>query len=212
MSYTLTKSNPFHNVQMFENVVSQYYGAKYGIATDSCTHAIELCLRYEKFDHVKVPEYTYISVPFTCEKLGLKWKFKDEKWMESYFIDGTNIIDGAVMWKKNSYVNGTYLCLSFQHKKHLPIGRGGMILTDDQNAYFQLQKMAYDGRLRNSPWGEQDIDSIGYHYYMTPESAKVGLEKFNEVSNTIPKTWSYLNYPYLPKMRVFKNKKNGFKK
>ena len=29
------------------------------------------------------------------------------------------------------YVPGTFACLSFDIRKHLGIGRGGMILTDD---------------------------------------------------------------------------------
>ena len=34
------------------------------------------------------------------------------------------------------------------------------------------------------PWGEQDISMIGYHYYMTPETAKRGLEVFEEVKDS----------------------------
>lgn len=42
--------------------------------------------------------------------------------------------------------------------------------------------MVYDGRSDDKPWGEQDIDMIGYHYYMTPETASLGIEKFKEVA------------------------------
>jgi dTDP-4-amino-4,6-dideoxygalactose transaminase len=204
MICNLPESDPFHVVEMFENTISNFYGAKYGIATDSCTHAIELCMRYENLKYAKIPEHTYISIPFTCEKLGINWEFEDDKWEEYYFIKGTNIIDGAVMWKKNSYISGTYLCLSFQYKKHLSIGKGGIILTDNKDSYHDLQKMSYDGRLRGIPWGKQKINTIGYHYYMTPESAKIGLNKFNEVKNSNPKIWSYLDYPNLSNMEVFK--------
>ena len=37
--------------------------------------------------------------------------------------------------------------------------------------------MSYDGRLPDVPWREQNISSVGYHYYMTPETAQLGLEK-----------------------------------
>ena len=41
--------------------------------------------------------------------------------------------------------------------KHLSLGRGGMILTDDEYAAEQLRMMAYDGRKKYVPWGDQDI-------------------------------------------------------
>lgn len=204
MNYMLQESNPFHVVQRFEKTIADFYGAKYGIATDSCTHALELCLRYEGYSKVTSPEHTYISVPFTFIKLGLDWEFTKEYWEESYCIGGTNIIDGAVQWRQNSYIPGTHLCLSFQFKKHLSIGRGGMILTDDFEAYKSLQKMVYDGRTNHCPWGEQDIDTVGYHYYMTPENADKGLEQFYKVKDYVAKEWSYRDYPYLPNMKVFK--------
>lgn len=204
MRYIHRESNPFKVVDTFEKTIADFYGAKYGIATDCCTHAIELCLRHEGFTEVSVPEHTYVSIPLTCMKLGLNWKFEKKDWEEFYYIGGTNIIDGAVLWRKDSYVPGTYLCLSFQYRKHLSIGRGGMILTDNRESYEILKKMAYDGREDNSPWGEQDIDIMGYHYYMTPESADRGLDQFYKVKDYVPKSWSYKDYPYLPNMKVFK--------
>ena len=43
------------------------------------------------------------------------------------------------------------MCISFQFKKHLNIGRGGIILTDNETSYAALKKMSYDGRLRDKP-------------------------------------------------------------
>lgn len=204
MSYMLEENNPFYTVELFEKTIANFYGAKYGVAVDSCTHAIELCLRHEGYTNVAIPERTYISIPFTCKKLGIEWKFEDNKWEEYYYIKNTNIIDGAVMWGENTYTPGTYLCLSFQFRKHLSIGRGGMILTDSKVDYEILKKMSYDGRSMHTNWGDQDIDIMGYHYYLTPEASKVGLDRFYEVRDITPKKRSYMDYPYLPKMSVFK--------
>ena len=98
-------------------------------------------------------------------KLGVNWEWCDDKWTNYYTITNTNVIDAAVLWKKNSYISGSLMCLSFQYQKHINIGRGGMILTNSKKDYETLQKMSYDGRRRNIPWREQDIESIGYHYY-----------------------------------------------
>ena len=35
----------FETVKVFEEHIAKFFGAKYGVATDCCTHALELCLR-----------------------------------------------------------------------------------------------------------------------------------------------------------------------
>jgi hypothetical protein len=144
-----------------------------------------------------------VSLPFTFEKLGIKWAFEEVKWQDYYYLGNTNIIDAAVYWKEKGYIPNTLMCLSFQYKKHLNLTRGGAILTDDQDAYTTLKKMSYDGRTSDKPWAMQDIETIGYHYYMTPETAQLGLEKLPAAINSTPQAWSYKDYPYLPKMKVF---------
>lgn len=188
----------------FENLIATFYNAPYAVAVDCCTHAIELCLRVldPKFT-VTCPKNTYLSVPMTFEKLNLQWKFTTEQWKDYYFIGGTNIIDGAVYWKEKGYIPNTMTCLSFQHKKHLSLGRGGMILLDNEDQAMLLRKLRYDGRLDNIPWAEQDIDTLGYHYYMTPETAQTGIYRFCTAEVTEPRNWSYQDYPDLSKMKVF---------
>ena len=48
---------------------------------------------------------------------------------------------------------------------------------------------------------------MGYHYYMTPEKASEGIDRFHEVVNKPVKHWTYQDYPYLPDMSVFKHDK-----
>jgi dTDP-4-amino-4,6-dideoxygalactose transaminase len=78
-----------------------------------------------------------------------------------------------------------------------------MILTDDSQAAIQLKKMSYDGRMPDTLWAEQDIDTLGYHYYMTPETAQLGLNKLRQATETLPKRWSYEDYPDISMMKVF---------
>ena len=193
-------------VRQFENVIKEFYNAPYAIATDCCTHAIELCLRYIKPQYVSCPKHTYLSVPMTFNKLNIPYLWDDIAWNDYYFIGNTNIVDGAVYWKKNGYIRNTFMCLSFQFKKHLKLGRGGMILLDDKKAYDVLSKTRYDGRDIYIPWAEQDIDMLGYHYYMTPETAQKGIEEFEKVKDLPAKAWSYDDYPDISKMKVFNGK------
>jgi len=114
------------------------------------------------------------------------------------------IIDAAVLWKKNSYIDNTFMCVSFQYQKHLSLGRGGVILLDNENDAHILKKMSYDGRLPNIPWRDQNIDCIGYHYYMTPETAQLGLDKLDEAILTEPRKWKTTDWVDLTKMEIFK--------
>ena len=194
----------FNSVKEFEKKIAEWFGSKYAVAVDCCTHGIELCLRLLQTPYMEVPKHTYISVPLLSKKLGIDLKWKDEDWLDYYKIGGTNIIDAAVCWKKNSYVPGHFMCLSFQFQKHLSLGRGGMILTDDKESVDKLKKMSYDGRLPDVPWREQNISSVGYHYYMTPETALDGLNKLPDAIRSEPKKWVISDWPDLTKMEVFK--------
>ena len=194
----------FEVVAQFEKEVSNFFGSPYGVAVDCCTHALELCLRYQRIQHYSVPTRTYISVPFLARKLNISFNWRDEEWRDFYYLGGTNIIDAAVLWKRDSYIPDTFMCLSFQFRKHLSLGRGGMILTDNEQAAERLRKMTYDGREPISPWREQNIEMMGYHYYMTPETAELGIKKLPAAIKTTPKQWVTSDWPDLTKMEIFK--------
>lgn len=198
--------NSFDSVEKFEQEIAEFFSAPYAVATDSCTHALELCLRLDKITKASCPKNTYLSVPMTFEKLRINWNFRDESWQDYYYITD-KIIDAAVLWRKDSYIKDALMCISFQFRKHLSLGRGGVILCDNPEKAKLLKMMSYDGRLPGIPWANQDIDILGYHYYMTPETADLGLDKLVTAIKTNPKIWSNLDYPDLSKMKVFKNVK-----
>ena len=193
----------FETVNKFEEEIAKFFGSPYAIAVDSCTHGVELSLRYNNVKSIIVPKHTYISIPFLSTKLNLGLNWTDQKWKDFYYVS-YSVIDAAVLWKPNSYVPNTFMSISFQYQKHLSLGRGGMILTDNKDAAIQLKKMSYDGRLPNTPWREQNIDTIGYHYYMTPETAQMGLDKLSTAIITQPRQWDINDWPDLTKMEIFK--------
>ena len=196
----------FDIVTKFENRVADFFGSKYAIDVDSCTNGIELELRYQNVKKISVPKRTYLSVPFLAEKLNIEREWRDDDWEDYYWLNYSDkkIIDAAVLWKKNSYIDNTFMCVSFQYQKHLSLGRGGVILLDNENDAHILKKMSYDGRLPNIPWRDQNIDCIGYHYYMTPETAQLGLDKLDEAILTEPRKWKTTDWLDLTKMEIFK--------
>ena len=194
----------FEVIKEFENKIAEFYGSPYAVAVDCCTHSIELCLRYKEIKKFTVPPNTYPSVPNLARKIGVEFEWEEQNWSDFYFLGGTNIIDAAVYWKKDGYLKNSLMCLSFQFQKHLSLGRGGMILTDDKKARDELKKMSYDGREPNIPWRKQNIATLGYHYYMTPETAQVGLKKLPDAIKKKPKKWVLEDWPDLRKMKIYR--------
>ena len=194
----------FEAITKLEKKLSKFYNAPYAVAVDCCTHGVELCLRYSKDKAITVPKRTYLSIPFLSHKLNIELKWKDEDWIDYYYLTD-RVIDAAVLWKKDSYIPGTFMNISFQFQKHLSLGRGGVILTDNKEAAEQLKMMTYDGRIPDIPWRDQNINTIGYHYYMTPETATKGLLKWDEAVKTQPKQWVVSDWPDLTQMDIFKN-------
>ena len=198
----------FNKIAEFENKIAEFFGAPHAVAVDCCTHGIELCLRYQNLSYINVPRQTYISVPFLSKKLNIELQWKDEKWKDYYCVNEhfIPIYDAAVLWKKDSYIPKTFMCISFQFRKHLSLGRGGVILCDNKKDALELKKMTYDGRHPDIPWRDQNISTMGYHYYMTPETAELGLSKLQKAIETKPVQWKIDDWPDVSKMEIFNKK------
>jgi dTDP-4-amino-4,6-dideoxygalactose transaminase len=189
----------FEEIAQFEQLLAKKTGAPYAIMTDCCTHAIELCLRYQRVNQVAFTAYTYLSIPMLMHKLGIMYMHTDEAWIGEYQFHGTNIWDSARRLENNMYRPGMMQCLSFGHNKPLQIGHGGAILLDDKEAYGVLLQQRYDGRdLAITPWQSQRTFMVGYHYRPTIEDARIGLEKLYFV-NEPPK---YHEYPDLRDIEI----------
>lgn len=196
-------------VKDFEKTIAKWAGSKYGVAVDSCTNAIFLCLKYwnvASMTLIKLPKRTYPGVAMSVVHSGYLFEFEDIKWKGIYWILPTNIIDSALRFKKNMYIPNTYYCLSFHYKKHLPIGRGGMILTNDKKAVNWLRKARWDGRNPNLPLNKDNAAFCGWNMYMTPNQAARGLALFEAIKhkNLPDLKVEEQHYPDLSKWRCFR--------
>lgn len=184
----------FSKIREFESALAEFTGAPYVVMTDCCTHAVELCLRFDKVTRVVFPAYTYLSIPMTMHKLNIDYSYNDKTWIGEYQFIGTRIWDSARLLKEGMYRPGQLQCLSFGYTKPLEIGRGGAILTDDVEIYDILSQQRYDGRdLTVSPWERQKVFHVGYHYKPTVEEAIKGLELLPKVDQIT----KYHEYPDL---------------
>jgi dTDP-4-amino-4,6-dideoxygalactose transaminase len=160
----------------FEAALANYTGAPYVVLTDGCTHALELCLRYDAVRQTEFSAYTYLSVPMLMHHLGIKFVFTDEIWTGEYRFDNTRIWDSARRLQPCMYRPGQFQCLSFGWTKPLQLGKVGAILTDDVNAYRHFSRQRSDGRDLNIPWESETELIWGWHYCPTLENCERGLE------------------------------------
>ena len=198
-------NDPWDAVTIFENKLAEYAGSKYAVCVDSCSNALFLCLKYLNITGktISLPSNTYASAPMQCIHAGNKIKFTNKKWSGEYFLEPTPIVDAATRFRKNMYVQGTYYCVSFHHRKTLKIGKGGAILTDDKNFVNWCRPMIYDGRHKYVMHDEDDYECIGYHMYMTPEEAAKGILLLETIPDDNPDTGNYLTYKNLKEQKVF---------
>jgi len=184
----------FEKISEFESALAKFTGAPYAVMTDCCTHAIELCLRFDRVKRCSIPARTYLSVPMTLHKLDITFDYTDVEWLGEYQLTGTRVWDSARLLKQGMYRTGMLQCLSFGYDKPLAVGRGGAVLTDDIEVHRTLKQQSYDGRdLSITPWENQKIFRVGYHYRPTIEEAVRALELLPIVDQT-PK---YKEYPNL---------------
>ena len=182
----------FEKILEFETRLAKFTGAPRAIMTDCCTHAIELCMRYDRVEYCAFTPFTYLSIPMLMHKLGIKYSYNQEQWTGEYQFQNTRIWDSARRLESNMYRAGQMQCVSFGHDKPLPIGRGGAILLDDETAYQALLRMRYDGRdLTVSPWVKQQEFQVGYHYRPTIEEAQRGLELLSQYQSQPPREVVY---------------------
>lgn len=205
-----TNFTAYDTVRRFEEAIARYAGSKYAVAVDSCCNALFLCCASRKVGTVTIPKFTYPGVACAIINAGGRVEFENRKWKGIYDLTPYGIIDSALRFQEGMYIKGTLYCLSFHLKKHLPIGRGGMILTDDKDAYEWLKKARFDGR-DEVPLDQDNLTMTGWNMYMTPEQASRGLSLFELIKDKqLPDIDSTKQgYPDLSKINAYQTKK-GF--
>jgi len=185
----------YDTITKFEQALVKFTGAPYVVATDCCTHAIELCFRLLGIKECSLPAHTYLSVPQTLKLLGVNYKLIFDTWIGEYRFKETPVWDSARMLKPNMYRREQYQCLSFGPGKPLDNTRGGAILLDNEEDYKKLKQMSNDGRnLSILKWEDQKNFEQGYHYMMRieeAESAMIKLQAYQERGQFAPEYKSY---------------------
>jgi dTDP-4-amino-4,6-dideoxygalactose transaminase len=197
----------------FEEELAKYTGAKFAVTVDNMSNGLFLALMYEKVcgKEITIPSRTYPSVPCEIIHAGAKVKFKPvkEKTLTgAYQLEPTNVWDSALTFTADMYKPGTHMCVSFTGPyKHFKLSKGGAILTDDLDAYHWFKRARYSGR-RECSYHDDNLDMLGWNFYMMPELAARGLLLMNQFYNTDGSKKHNedltLPYPDLSKFDVYK--------
>ena len=198
--------NAYSMVDEFEKRVAEYSGAKYGVAVNSCTNALMLSLIYRRltgWDNptATIPKHTYVGVPYAVLNAGFNVAFADLDWKGSYDIEPKGVIDSARRFTEGMYIKNSLYCISFHETKILNIGDGGMVLTDDKEAYDALRQMRFDGRTPGKSVFDDEFTFPGYHCHMKPDVATRGLmlmAGMKDYNDDLPE-----NYPDLSQHKIF---------
>lgn len=196
--------NSFGIVREFEQKVADYAGSKYAVAVATGTWAIFLSMKRALLNQdvklVTIPARTFVSVPMAAIQAGLTVRFEDYQWKGTYRLSPLDIVDGALRFTSGMYEGGFH-CLSFQARKLLNIGEGGMVLTNNAADAAWIRKAAYSGR--GAPtYAIEDIDMIGWQAYMTPEKAARGLHLMEYIPANNPD--QHVDYIDLRTCKVFR--------
>lgn len=192
-------SDPRDVISIFEEKVAKFAGAKYGVAVDCCSHGLFLAMNALCPYDVNIPRRTYVSVPMQVIHANCRLSFRDEDWSGVYQLAPYPIYDAAVRWRSGMYRGGIHV-VSFQLKKRIPIGRGGMVLTDNASLADEIRTMSYDGRDLTKPYDQDDPEVAGYHYYMTPEDAARGIILMDRTPGDYADSGNWNNYSDVSKM------------
>jgi hypothetical protein len=140
----------------------------------------------------------------------VRWRASNKFLKGEYHLEYTNVWDSALRFTHNMYRQGQYQCLSFTGPyKHLKLGKGGAILTDNEEAYKWFKRARFSGR-RECSYHEDTMDMLGWNFYMLPEIATVGLRlisQFYDYDGTaLSNDDLILPYPDISKFPIYTNK------
>jgi dTDP-4-amino-4,6-dideoxygalactose transaminase len=180
----------------FEDSIAEYCGSKFAVGIDNASNGLFLCLKFIGVEGqtITIPNRTYLSVPCSIIHAGAHVKFDDQhptvngnKLRGQYKLDPFPVWDSALTFRRNMYISGQFMCLSFSGPhKFLKLGKGGMILTDNAEACEWFKKARYSGRNEGGDHLTDTLDVVGWNYYLLPDIAARGLammpgvEDYNE--------------------------------
>lgn len=190
----------------FEQKFAEYVGSKYAIATDSCTSALFISLKYfkanGKYKHyisrnfedifpIEIPSMTVPLVGNAVIESGLNLFFNDDcEWVGSaYTLVGSNVIDSAHQLNRDicKGLPECNYCFSFYPTKPIGSADGGMIATNDPEFAEWARSVITYGRNQTQQYKnswEYETERLGYKRHYTNLQAVICMEQLQRMDET----------------------------
>lgn len=211
---------PGVKVQELEIAWAKYTGARFAVAVNSCTSALDVACRLGILPKkVKVSPFTFISSALAPLNAGYEVEFVDidpetfctPKADIQVMYAGNQSGEGIIYDMAHSSGvkhKGLVSCWSFHAVKNLPAGDGGMLTMNDPELYRKakalawcgIDKSTYDRSKGKYAW-DYNIIGAGLKAHMNDITACIALEQFKvlDSSNLYRKIIAQTYDKYLPK-------------
>ncbi len=193
-------------VRQFEEKFSSFTGARFAVASSSCTAALHIAvaaLGLKPGDEVIVPAFTWVSTPNVVEYMGAKPVFCDVD-LRTFNIDTrqvealitprtVGIIPDAACalgaWYRGRHAGtfGEMGCFSFHPRKSITTGEGGMITTSREDLDRAARSLRDHGASRsdlarhegNDAFLLSEYERLGFNYRMTDIQGALGSSQMD---------------------------------
>ena len=189
-------------VKEFEEKFAKYVGAKYAVATNSASSALDIAVKVAPLkETVSVSPLTFVSSALAILHNNKKVKFVDinPRTLCTPKADIQVLYAGNDSGKGIIYDmahcggmkhHGLISCWSFHAVKNLPTGDGGMLTTNDEEMYRRakalswcgIDKSTYDRSQGSYSW-DYNIEEVGWKANMNDITAAIGLEQLKWVKH-----------------------------
>ncbi len=223
--------------ERFEAMVAEYVGARYAIATNSCTTALHLALiaaGVQPGDEVICPSFSFIATANAICYAGATPVFVDID-PRTYNIDpmlveaavtqrttaimpvsqiglaadipaimevarrhGLKVVEdaapslGSIIGESRIGSLSDFTCFSFDARKILTTGEGGMITTNDEKTAERLRSLRAHAasvstmaRHKSDRAVFEEYPELGYNYKLTDIQAAIGIVQIGKIEQII---------------------------
>ena len=182
-------------VEIFEQRIANFVGAKYACGISSATNAIFLAL-LDKNTTITVPS---VIPPVVCNAIltsGNKVDFNDNvDWVgDSYILhsfEDYKIVDSAQKIVKNQYKDECnpedLMIFSFYPTKPIGSYDGGMIVSDDKEKIDWFKLMCKNGTKFNPQSWQREVIRPGYKMYLNAIQAFIANKNLDKLEDKYKK-------------------------
>jgi perosamine synthetase len=175
----------YEYIGRFEEEFRTHLGAKYAIATSSCTGALHMGIDPAQAEAAITPKTKAIVAVHLYGNLCDMNRLMaiGEKHGVAIIEDAAEAL-GSIYHNKRAGSMGAFGAFSFHGSKTITTGEGGMFVTDDADCYETVLTLSDHGRARGQTkqfWP----DMIGFKYKMSNIQAALGCAQLQRIDELI---------------------------